>query len=136
MTARYMLDTDTCIYLKNRRPPSIAKRFNTLKSGEVVISLVTFGELYNGALKSNESQAALKNINQLARRLPIQAMSVDVAKTYGSIRRTLEQQGRVIGANDMWIAAHALSSGLTLVTNNMKEFGRVDGLKIENWVQE
>lgn len=135
MTARYMLDTDTCIYLKNRRPPSIAKHFNTLKWGEVVISLVTFGELYNGALKSNESQAALKNINQLAKRLPVEAMTVDVAKTYGSIRRTLEQRGQVIGGNDMWIAAHALSLGLTLITNNTQEFSRVDGLKIENWVQ-
>ncbi len=130
-----MLDTDTCIYLKNRRPPSIAKHFSTLRWGEVVISLVTFGELYNGALKSNESQAALKNINQLAKRLPVEAMPVDVAKTYGSIRRTLEQRGQIIGCNDLWIAAHALSLGLTLITNNTQEFSRVDGLKIENWVQ-
>ena len=134
MTARFMLDTDTCIYLKNRRPPSIAKQFNTLNWGDVVISLVTFGELYNGALKSNESQAALKNINQLAKRLPVEPMSIDVAQTYGSIRRSLEQKGQVIGGNDMWIAAHALSLGLTLVTNNTDEFSRVDGLKVENWV--
>ena len=134
MTARYMLDTDTCIYLKNRRPPSIAERFNRMRWGDVVISMVTYGELYNGALKSNESQAALQNLDHLIKRLPIQGMPMEVAKTYASIRSDLEHRGQIIGANDLWIAAHALSLGLTLVTNNTNEFSRVNGLKIENWV--
>jgi tRNA(fMet)-specific endonuclease VapC len=134
MTALFMMDTDTCIYLKNRRPPSIAKRFDTLKRGEVVISLITFGELYSGALKSNESQAALKNINQLINRLPVLPMPIEIAQTYASIRSSLELKGQVIGANDLWIAAHAVFLGLTLITNNTKEFSRVDGLMIENWV--
>ncbi len=134
MTTLFMMDTDTCIYLKNRRPPSIAKRFDTLKRGEVVISLITFGELYSGALKSNESQAALKNINQLINRLPVLPMPIEIAQNYASIRSSLELKGQIIGANDLWIAAHALSLGLTLITNNTKEFSRVDGLKIENWV--
>ncbi|MEE9338263.1 MAG: type II toxin-antitoxin system VapC family toxin [Methylococcaceae bacterium] len=134
MKARYMMDTDTCIYLKNRRPPSIAERFRTLQYGEVVISVITFGELYNGALKSRETKAALNNIYRLAERLPVQPLSVEVAKTYALIRSGLEVEGKIIGGNDLWIAAHAMLLGLTVVTNNTKEFGRIDGLNIENWV--
>ncbi len=74
------------------------------------MSLITHGELYNGALKSRE------------------------AKAYSSIRSKLEKQGRIIGNNDLWIAAHAITLNLILVTNNTKEFGRIDGLKFENWV--
>ncbi len=130
----YMLDTDTCIYIKNRRPPHVVERFSRLQNGEVVMSLVTFGELLNGALKSNQASRALEKINQLASILPVQAMSVDVADYYASIRRSLEKQGKIIGANDLWIAAHALALDVTLVTNNTKEFSRVEGLRIENWV--
>ena len=129
-----MLDTDTCIYIKNRRPPHVIKRFSSLQSGEVVMSLITFGELLNGALKSNQANIALQKINQLATILPVQAMSADIAKQYAGIRRNLEKQGNIIGANDLWIAAHAMALDLTLVTNNTREFGRVEGLRIENWV--
>jgi len=134
MKARYMMDTDTCIYLKNRRPPTIAERFRFLQWGEVVISVITFGELYNGALKSQETEVALNNINRLAERLPVQSLSVEVAKSYANIRSSLEKQGTIIGGNDLWIAAHALTLGLTVVTNNTKEFSRVESLAIENWV--
>ena len=130
----YMLDTDTCIYIKNRRPPHVIDRFSRLRDGEVVISLVTFGELLNGALKSNQSTIAKKKINQLASILPVLGMTVEVARNYASIRRKLEVKGQIIGANDLWIAAHAVTTDSILVTNNTKEFGRVDGLKIENWV--
>jgi len=130
----YMLDTDTCIYIKNRRPSHVIDRFSRLQDGEVVMSLITFGELLNGALKSNQANIALKKINQLATILPVQAMSADVARQYAGIRRSLEKQGNIIGANDLWIAAHAMALDLTLVTNNINEFSRVDGLKIENWV--
>jgi len=130
----YMLDTDTCIYIKNRRPPHVIDRFSRLQSGDVVMSLITFGELLNGALKSNQASSALKKINHLATVLPVQDMSVDVAKQYASIRRNLERTGNIIGANVLWIAAHAVALDLTLVTNNTKEFSRVDGLRIENWV--
>jgi tRNA(fMet)-specific endonuclease VapC len=129
-----MLDTDTCIYIKNRRPPHVIKRFSRLQDGEVVMSLVTFGELLNGALISNQSSSALKKINQLATILPVQDMTADVAKHYASIRRSLEKTGNIIGANNLWIAAHAVALDLTLVTNNTDEFSRVDGLRVENWV--
>jgi tRNA(fMet)-specific endonuclease VapC len=134
MKARYMMDTDTCIYLKNRRPPAIAKRFSTLQWGEVVISVITFGELYNGALKSREIEAALSNVNRLGERLPVKPLSVEVAKVYATIRSLLEKQGNIIGGNDLWIAAHAMALGLTVITNNTKEFNRVEGLSVENWV--
>jgi tRNA(fMet)-specific endonuclease VapC len=105
-----------------------------LQDGDVVISLVTFGELLNGALKSNQSDIALKKINQLASILPVQEMTVDVARIYANIRRNLEQKGKIVGANDLWIAAHAVALDLTLVTNNTKEFSCVDGLRTDNWV--
>ncbi len=134
MKARYMMDTYTCIYLKNRRPASTAERFSRLSWGEVVMSLITYGELYSGALKSVESTAALNNLSHLSKRLPVQAMSIQVAETYADIRSDLEKKGQVIGGNDLWIAAHALTLDLTLITNNTGEFSRVDGLSIENWV--
>lgn len=129
-----MLDTDTCIYLKNRRPPSIAERFSVLHWGDVVMSMITYGELLSGARKSREFTAALENIKRLGERLPVQPMSTEVAETYGVIRSTLELQGNIIGGNDLWIAAHAITLDLTLVTNNVDEFKRVDGLKFENWL--
>jgi tRNA(fMet)-specific endonuclease VapC len=134
MTARYMMDTDTCLYLKNRRPPEIAERFRTLQRGDVVISIITFGELYNGALKSRETDAALNNINRLRERLPVQPLPIEAAKTYATIRSSLEKQGNIIGGNDLWIAAHALALNLIVITNNTKEFNRVENLNVENWV--
>jgi len=134
MQARYMMDTDICIYLKKHRSPEIAERFRSLRYGEVVISLITFGELYNGALKSRESEAALANLHLLAERLPVQAMSAKVAENYGQIRSDLERKGTTIGGNDLWIAAHALTLDLKLVTNNDREFKRVPALQVENWV--
>ena len=134
MDARYMMDTDMCIYLKKKRPPEIAERFLQLQSGEVVISLITYGELYNGAMKSQQSEAALNNLQRLTERLPIQSMSSNVAQHYGVIRSFLEKKGLIIGGNDLWIAAHALDLNLTLITNNTREFKRVPNLKVENWL--
>ncbi len=129
-----MLDTDMCIYLKNRRPPSIVERFRALQYGEVVMSLITYGELSNGAKKSREAQAALNNVKLLARRIPVQPMAIDSAEIYADIRSFLEKEGTIIGGNDLWIAAHALALDLTLVTNNIREFQRVPRLKIDNWI--
>jgi tRNA(fMet)-specific endonuclease VapC len=134
MKARYMMDTDICIYLTKQRPPEIRERFLKLHPGEVVISLITFGELYNGALRSRESTAALTHLRLLAERLPVQPMSIHVAKHYGSIRRELEHKGTIIDGNDLWIAAHAQALKLTLITNNIREFSRVPELQVENWV--
>ncbi len=133
---KYMLDTDICIYLKNRRHPQVVTRFSHFQKGEVVISLVTFGELLNGAMKSNQADTALLKINQLANILAVQPMPADCARHYALIRSRLEKQGNIIGANDLWIAAHAMSLNLTLVSNNIREFSCIEGLRLENWVEK
>jgi tRNA(fMet)-specific endonuclease VapC len=136
MTAQYMLDTDSCIDLRKRRPPSVEERFRTLQQGEVVMSLITYGELCNGARKSSASEAALANIERLAEILPVQPMSAETAEHYGRIRSTLEKTGQIIGGKDLWIAAHAMALNLTLVTNNIREFSRIPQLKLENWLDD
>lgn len=136
MPACYMLDTDTCIYLRKRRPPGVEERFRQLHPGEVVISTITYGELYNGALKSREASAALSNLQRLVELLPVMPVPATTGRHYGSIRSTLEKSGNIIGGNDLWIAAHALELNLVLVTNNTREFGRIPQLKLENWLAE
>ncbi len=132
---RFMLDTDICIYIKNNRPPYVVNRFAHFRKGEVVISVITFGELLNGAMKSNQADKALLKINQLANILPVQPMAIDTAQNYALIRSNLEKQGKIIGGNDLWIAAHALSLNLTLVSNNTREFSRIEDLRLENWIE-
>jgi tRNA(fMet)-specific endonuclease VapC len=96
--------------------------------------MITYGELYNGAMKSRESKAAINNLQRLSERIPVQAMSVNVAQHYGTIRSFLEKKGQVIGGNDLWIAAHAIDLDIILVSNNVNEFKRVPQLKVENWL--
>jgi tRNA(fMet)-specific endonuclease VapC len=134
MAPRYLLDTDTCIYLRQRRPENVVRHFARLKPGEASISVVTFGELSYGVEKKALSSESLARLEELATLLPVLPLTLETAKAYGSIRADLERTGRLIGGNDLWIAAHARAEGLTLVTNNQKEFRRVRGLKLENWV--
>lgn len=134
MPARFMLDTDTCIYLRKRRPPSVEQRFLELHPGEVVISTITYGELYNGALKSREAPAALANLEILVELLPVAPLPATTGKCYGTIRSALEKAGNIIGGNDLWIAAHAIELDLILVTNNTRELSRIPGLNLENWL--
>lgn len=96
MKAIFMMDTDMCIYLKKRRPPSVADRFNQLQQGEVVISLITFGELLNGALKSVEAEAAIKNAYHLSERLPVEPMQIEAAHIYSNIRSDLKKRDKLL----------------------------------------
>ncbi|MBD2859593.1 type II toxin-antitoxin system VapC family toxin [Spongiibacter sp. KMU-158] len=130
----YMLDTNICIYIIKKQPPSVLQKFESLPIGSVVMSLVTYGELEYGALKSNNSEKALNVLEELSNYIPVLPVGVDVAKAYASIRAGLEAKGTPIGNNDLWIAAHAKALGHTLVSNNIKEFERVSELKLENWV--
>jgi len=130
---RYMLDTDTCIHMRARRLRSVAERFAALRPGEAVISAVTYGELRLGAEKSHAREMALRVLATLIGGLEIQDLTQKVAEEYADIRASLERAGMIIGGNDLWIAAHARSAGLTLVTNNEREFRRVAGLSVENW---
>ncbi|WP_223826329.1 type II toxin-antitoxin system tRNA(fMet)-specific endonuclease VapC [Spongiibacter pelagi] len=129
-----MLDTNICIYIIKKQPPSVLQKFESLPIGSVVMSLVTYGELEYGALKSNNSEKALNVLEELSNYIPVLPVGVDVAKAYASIRAGLEAKGTPIGNNDLWIAAHAKALGHTLVSNNIKEFERVSELKLENWV--
>jgi tRNA(fMet)-specific endonuclease VapC len=133
MEPRYLLDTNICIYIRQRKPEEVLRRFRRLRPGEAALSVITYGELLYGAAKSAQRTAALEQLRELSRLLPALPLPETAAESYGSIRADLESKGEMIGNNDLWIAAHALASTLTLVTNNEKEFRRVHGLKIQNW---
>ena len=133
MEPRYLLDTNICIYIRQKKPHEVLRRFHALRSGEAAISVITFGELFYGAEKSLQRTTATERVPELALLIPPLPLPEDAAAHYGVIRAALRAQGEMIGSNDLWIAAHALAGRLTLVTNNEKEFRRVHGLKIENW---
>lgn len=134
MEAQFLLDTNICIYIRRKKPEPVLRRFKTLRHGEAVLSVITFGELLYGAEKSLQRSVALQQLRELAEILPVMPLPQSAAETYGRIRAELERKGQMIGNNDLWISAHAKAAGLTLVTNNEREFRRVSGLKIHNWV--
>lgn len=133
MAMRFLLDTDIFIYIRQKRPEEVSRRFSKLHPGEAAISVITYGELLYGAAKSVRRADALARLRELIHFLPALALPESAAETYGSICADLEVKGEMIGNNDLWIAAHALAAGLTLVTNNEKEFRRVRGLRVQNW---
>jgi tRNA(fMet)-specific endonuclease VapC len=135
MNPRFLLDTNICIYIRRRRPPEILKRFQSLQVGEAAISVITFGELIYGAEKSEQREAAMRQLEELASLLRVLPLPADAGRSYGALRAELETDGRVIGNNDLWIAAHAKAAKLILVTNNEREFQRVSGLEIHNWAK-
>lgn len=130
---RFMLDTNICIYVIKNRPASCREKFST-HSGAMAISSVTLAELIYGAMKSTKPESNLRTIEEFAARLSFLDFDTDAAGHYGDIRSTLEREGNVIGPYDMMIAGHARSHGLILITSNIREFERVDGLRLENWV--
>lgn len=130
---RYLLDTNIVIYVIKRRPIEVLSKFNE-NASHMAISAVTLAELIYGAEKSTQSAANLSVVEDFCSRLEVLPYGAKAAQHYGSIRSALEVKGKPIGVNDLHIAAHARSEGLTLVTNNIKEFDRVSGLLIENWI--
>jgi len=130
----YMLDTDICIYIIKRKPRNVLKRLESLQPGQLAMSAITFAELMNGAKKSQRVEANVAKLNELAELIEIRPFDQKAATFYGDVRSTLEKKGNIIGSNDLLIAAHALSLDWILVSNNEKEFGWVDGLRIENWI--
>jgi len=134
MNARFLLDTNICIHIRRQRPPGVLARFQRLKPGEAVLSVITYGELVYGVEKSQFREQAIKQLTEFAGLVPIMALPLQAGEFYGAIRAALEAKGEMIGNNDLWIAAHAKAAGLTLVTNNEREFRRIHGLKIQNWV--
>ena len=135
MEARFLRDTDICICVRQKRSASLRQRFHALQPGEVVVSVITYGELLFGAITRGQLAAEREKWRELVRLLPVLPLPLETSEKYGTIRAELETSGKVIGNNDLWIAAHAMAAQLILVTNNEKEFRRVRGLKVQNWAK-
>ncbi len=135
MDAKYLLDTDICIYVRQKKSEQLLKRFNTLGPGEAAVSVITFGELLFGAIKRGMLASEREKWLELVHLLPVLPLPVETSEKYGFIRADLQAKGNVIGNNDLWIAAHAMAADLILVTNNEKEFRRVRGLRVQNWAR-
>lgn len=130
----YMLDTNTCIYVIKKRPPEVLHRFEAVANEQICISVVTQAELQYGVERSAKIAHNQRILDEFVARLSVWPWDQDAVSHYGRIRRHLEQKGTPIGNMDLLIAAHGLSKGCTLVTNNIKEFKRVPGLKTANWI--
>jgi tRNA(fMet)-specific endonuclease VapC len=131
---RYLLDTNICIALIRQKTPAVLERLNLLKPGDVAISSITLAELVYGVEKSTKREENAIALQQFI--LPLELVNFDqhAAVAYGKIRAELVRSGSLIGSMDMMIAANALSLDLVLVTNNVREFSRVQGLVIEDWI--
>ncbi len=128
---KYMLDTDISIYTMKRKPLEVKRMFN-IHHGEICISTMTLGELIYGAENSINSTRNLQVVEGFIGRLDVLDFDQSAARQFGQLKTELK--GKAIGAYDLMIAAHARSQGLILVSNNTREFDRVPGLRIENWV--
>jgi tRNA(fMet)-specific endonuclease VapC len=135
MACQYLLDTNILTYLRSKKLPHLRNRFERLEAGEAGLSVITYGELVYGAEKSRDRDFAMHALHKFVQGFALLSLPDTAAETYGCIRAKLETGGRLIGSNDLWIAAHALAANLVLVTNNEREFRRVPGLKIENWAR-
>lgn len=128
----YMLDTNICIYVMKSYPPKLRERFNA-HAEQLCISSITLGELHYGAEKSARRAANLTAIEQFVARLDVLAFGDKAAAHYGQLRAELERSGTPCGPHDIQIGGHARSEGLVLVSNNLREFARMPGVRVENW---
>ena len=129
----YLLDTNICIYIINQQPAQVLQRLIQAGRESLAISTVTVAELAFGVAKSTRSDSRAKLENFLSK-FPILEWDQSAAWVYGSVRKTLEAKGQRIGERDLLLASQAIALGATMVTNNTREFERIDGLKLENWV--
>jgi len=131
--ARYMLDTDTCSYIMRRSSQPLLRRLQTVSVTDVCTSVITKAELLYGVEVSPHRSQNAAALSAFLPYVEVLDFGDDATHHYAEIRADLKKRGALIGANDLFIAAHARSLGLTLVTNNTKEFERVKGLAVENW---
>jgi tRNA(fMet)-specific endonuclease VapC len=131
--ARYMLDTDTCSYIMKRSSQSVIKRLRAVPVSDVCISVITKSELLYGVEVSPRRTQDATALQAFLPHVEVLGFPDEAATHYAQIRADLKKRGQMIGANDLFIAAHARSLGLRLVTNNTAEFSRVKGLALENW---
>jgi tRNA(fMet)-specific endonuclease VapC len=129
-----MLDTNIVIYVIKRRPVEILEVFNA-HAGQMCISSITLAELLHGVEKSSMITKNLRKVEDFVSRLEVLPYENTAASHYGDIRANLEKKGTIIGVNDLHIAAHARSEGFILVSNNVREFERVEGLRLKNWIE-
>lgn len=130
---RYMLDTNICIYIIREKPIKALKKLRSFDLADIVISAITHSELEYGVAKSSKQEENREALIKFLAALEIAPYDDKAAADYGQIRNHLEKKGAVVGAMDMLIGAHARSIPVTLVTNNIKEFKRIPGLRVENW---
>ena len=131
----YLLDTDICIYIINKKPAAVVKKVQARQPGRIAISAITVAELEYGVARSRDP--GRNRIALLEFLFPFTILDFDqkAAMEYGRIRSSLEARGRPVGPMDLLLAAQAKAHSLILVTNNEKEFARIDGLRIENWAR-
>lgn len=134
MSLRYLLDSDVCIHAMKSRPMRLLRRLDRFAAVSG-LSVIVYGELCFGRESSLCWDETAAHLSALLETIQVLPLPLDAGTCYGEIRAELERRGRPIGANDTWIAAHALAEDLTLVTNNEREFSRVPGLRIENWLR-
>ena len=132
---RYLLDTNTCIYIIKRSPPDVFDRFKILHVGDVGVSAITYCELQCGVANSSRPDENHLALTEFLSPLEVRDFPSAAAIAFGKIRAHLQRSGTPIGNYDLLIAAHALYEGFILITNNTKEFDRVPGLKVENWIE-
>ena len=132
---RYMLDTNICIYAIKHKPERVLLRLQEHDPSEICISSVTYAELVHGVEKSQAIERNRVSLTLLLANIEIMNFDSLAAESYGKIRADLERAGKPIGPLDMMIAGHAKALGYVIVTNNTKEFERVEGLKLENWAE-
>lgn len=130
---KYLLDTNICIYIIKKKPEIVLKKVQTLSPNDICVSSITVAELRYGVEKSQHVAKNQQALEWFLLPLSIMPFNMDAAISYGKIRAELEAKGQPIGSLDILIAAHALSLGYTVVTNNTREFNRVPGLRVENW---
>lgn len=131
---KVMLDTNICIAIIKRKPPQALERFAAYTVGDIGISSVTLAELEYGVAKSQHTAKNREALNEFVLPLEIAEFDGEAARVYGQIRAVLEKRGTPIGALDMMIGAQALALGATLATNNTREFSRISGLKVVDWL--
>ncbi len=129
----YMLDTNTCIYIMKNHPPGVQARLKQIPVGTVGISAIVLAELWHGIHKSQQAKRNTQALKDFLKFLMIEDWPKDSANLYGQLRTQLERAGQIIGTHDLLIGTHALHLNTTLVTNNVREFQRIEGLKVENW---
>jgi tRNA(fMet)-specific endonuclease VapC len=130
----YLIDTNICIYILNKKPKSVLDRFESFSMENICVSSITVAELEFGAKKSKRRKENLERLEFFLFPFEILPFNDNSATFYGDIRSKLEREGHVIGQLDMLIAAQALENNLILVTNNQKEFSRISNLQLDNWV--